>query len=356
VKEWLTILTGDSLEQLQLLESESVQCCITSPPYCGLRDYGMPGQMGLEATPELYVEKMVALFREVRRVLKDDGTVWLNLGDSYAGGGNNRGNGSPLSDKQNSNRAAIGQVGNLRRGSGRADGIVTGESPRNRDGIGKVYGCKPKDLVGIPWMTAFALRSDGWYLRSDIIWAKNNPMPESVTDRPTRSHEYIFLLSKSQRYFYDHEAIKEQGSLREDDRPFGQRSNGDHHGQSERVYKPKADKQRGHSRRHDGFDDRWDQMERDEQCSGMRNKRDVWTVATAPYKEAHFATFPPELIKPCVMAGSKPGDTILDPLFGSGTTGMVALELGRKCIGIELNPAYVELANQRCTVTIGLPL
>jgi DNA modification methylase len=203
-----------------------------------------------------------------------------------------------------------------------------------------------------------ALQDDGWYLRSDIIWSKPNPMPESVTDRPTRAHEYIFLLSKSARYYYDAEAIAEPGITNDMRKPYapGQvdaRGNGHDRGGGQLR---NTDKQRGHSRRHDGFNDRWDQMEREEQCGGMRNKRDVWTVSPAQYPEAHFATFPPDLIKPCILAGCPVGGTVLDPFFGSGTTGLVALELGRKCIGIELNPDYIQLAKERTNVTVGLPL
>ena len=294
---------------------------------------------------------MVQVFREVRRVLRADGTLWLNLGDSYARNGG--------TGKCGPN--AI--VGNTK----------SGEQQRNctvPDGL------KSKDLIGIPWRVALALQADGWYLRSDIIWAKLNCMPESVTDRPTRSHEYIFLLSKSERYFYDHEAIKEPciydvngtgtaarkarqnvdgksmpTAERNGMRPAGYKNSVNFDGKNKG-----AEKQRGHSRKHAGFNDRWDNMEKEEQCTGMRNKRDVWTIAPANYPDAHFATYPPALIKPCVLAGTKAGDTVLDPFGGSGTTGQVALELGRKAILCELNSEYVKLIKRRTNITPGLAI
>lgn len=296
------ILAGDWVEQLRTLEDGSVHCCVTSPPYWGLRDYGVAGQLGLEKTPEEYVAKLVEGFREVRRVLRDDGSIWVNLGDSYTSGGR-------------------------------------GEQSRIRSWRPEMpFALKPKDLVGIPWRVAFALQADGWYLRSDIIWHKPNPMPESVTDRPTKSHEYIFLLSKRQSYYYDAEAIKEPSlnggkvvSLGDKSFSAGQ-ANG-------RNVEPSGN----------GLSDTYTVL-------NDRNKRTVWTVATSPYKEAHFATFPPDLIEPCILAGCLVGGTVLDPFFGSGTTGRVALELGRNCIGIELNPDYVKLAEQRTNVTPGLPM
>lgn len=346
-----TILTGDCREILPTLPDESVQCCVTSPPYYGLRDYGVAGQIGLEKTPKEYLESLMVVFGQVHRVLKSDGTCWLNIGDSYAASGRGGGGGS----FQN------GDVGTK----------VTGVNNRRKP----VIGYKQKDLIGVPWMVAFALRDFGWYLRSDIVWAKANCMPESVTDRPTRSHEYIFLLTKSAKYFYDHEAIKEPCIYDVDGTGTAARkarANGNKLLPTERVngirpggYKNSVnfegknsgnEKQRGHSRRHNGFNDRWDKMEHEEQCTGMRNKRDVWTIAPANYPEAHFATFPPALIKPCIMAGSRPGDTVLDPFGGSCTTGMVATELGRKSILIELNPEYVKLGQNRTNVTAGLAL
>ena len=355
----LTILTGDCRTLLKTLPDESVQCCVTSPPYFGLRDYGVAGQIGLEKTPDEYVAEMVAVFREVRRVLRDDGTLWLNLGDSYASGKGtcfNPGGGVSSMGKDRKEASAHP----LDRG--------------NKSDLEKV-GLKPKDLIGIPWRVAFALQADGWYLRSDIIWAKANCMPESVTDRPTRSHEYVFLMSKSARYFYDQEAIKEPciydvdgtGTAARKARAVGNKlmPTAERNGIRPAGYKNAVnfdgknkgnEKQRGHSRRHDGFNDRWDAMEKTEQCTGMRNKRDVWTIAPANYPEAHFATFPPDLIRPCIRAGSRPGGTVLDPFFGSGTTGQVALEEGRRAIGCELNPEYVKLATKRCHVTPGLAL
>lgn len=336
----LTILKGDWIEQLRTLPDESVQSCVTSPPYWGLRNYGVAGQLGSEKTPSEYISKIVSGFQEVRRVLKDDGTLWLNLGDSYARNGGTAGGG---------NRELMHMEGTQCR----------------MTSIPKKSGLKEKDLIGIPWLAAFALRTEGWYLRSDIIWSKPNCMPESVTDRPTRSHEYLFLLSKNKKYYYDSSAIAEPCSesfLNDPRHKTGSTDKNMKNGYAEsKAQNPKSvhrlfDKQRGHSRKHDGFNGRWDKMERSEQCSGMRNKRDVWTVAPACYPDAHFATFPPDLIRPCILAGSRGGDTILDPFFGSGTTGQVSLELGRKCIGIELNPDYIELAKTRCNITPGLAL
>lgn len=572
----VTILTGDVLDMLKTLPDESVQTVVTSPPYWGLRDYGtatweggdadclhrkselrrgvnladsavstrggakkiaeagwitysdvcgqcgairIDRQIGLERTPQEYVDKMVSVFREVRRVLRDDGTLWLNLGDSYVGSAT---------------------TGEKRPGAGRADGIVDDRAQRNRNGIGIVPGLKPKDLVGIPWRVAFALQADGWVLRSEIIWQKPNPMPESVTDRPTKAHEQIFLFCKArwtgnypphtmresdarwmallletegniairrytvkrlvpqhalqvaiansdrtileaaqriagcgaileakgtnrpvfylqwttkeasallwemypylfgkqrqaaiglmleerrsntnkglrddifrkegrhfflreeelalrekmwmavkclnkhqpvdlswlrepdegqwipERYFYDVEAIKEPGSYQGEyktpdgwDTTTGQGGHGSFHKNGREKGFKKSDKQRGHSRRHDGLN-RWDQMEKAQQCSGTRNKRSVWTIATQPYPEAHFATFPQKLIEPCILAGSRPGDVVLDPFGGAATTGVVARRLGRRAILIELNPKYVELAQRRLSgVSMGLPL
>lgn len=274
----LSVLVGDCRAILRSLPSESVQCCVTSPPYWGLRDYGHADQIGQEATPELFVQTLVEVFREVRRVLRDDGTLWLNLGDSYAGSGKGR-------NADGSHREG-GKQGTSR-------GTIEGRLVKTH-----APDCKPKDLIGIPWRVAFALQADGWYLRQDIIWAKPNPMPESVTDRCTKSHEYIFLLSKSPKYYYNAKAIAEP----------------------------------------------------------TRNKPSVWSINTHAYPEAHFATYPPDLIKPCIMAGTKAGDVVLDPFGGSGTTGQVALELGRRAILCELNPDYAEIIHQRTNVTMGLGL
>lgn len=293
------ILQGDSLEVLKTLEPESVNCCITSPPYWGLRDYGMgKAQIGLELTPQEYVEKMVAVFAEVKRVLRKDGTLWLNLGDSYSSG--NRKTTTPQTIRGTDNAEAV---------------IATNARPPVVEGI------KQKDLIGIPWRVAFALQESGWYLRQDIIWHKPNPMPESVTDRCTKAHEYIFLLSKSAIYYFDSDAMQEEtGRTGGNPRIFG------------------AKNQEG-TKRNDIGEDFID--------NGKRNKRSVWSVTVKPYSEAHFATFPKELIEPCVLAGCPEGGTILDPFGGSGTTAEVALENRRNAILIELNPKYIELAERR---------
>jgi len=345
------ILQGDVLERLAEIESESVQTCITSPPYWGLRDYGtatweggdegcdhstprsrgddirhgdkqgtsagsrpntqskcscgairVDSQLGLEPTPEAYVKRMVAVFREVRRVLRDDGTLWLNLGDSYNSG------------------AEVGRHGGLG-----AAGVI--DAPRQY-GV-RVTGLKPKDLVGIPWRVAFALQADGWTLRSDIIWAKPNSMPESVTDRPTKSHEYLFLLSKSPRYYYDADAISE---------PIAQSTKNDARlGVVSGTGRPRySDDQRA-------------------SCpSGMaggnragRNRRTVWTIPTQPFPGAHFAVFPPSLVEPCILAGSREDDLVIDPFAGSGTVGVVCRKHQRRFLGIELNPEYATMARGR---------
>lgn len=345
------IINKDSVEALREMPDESVQCCVTSPPYFGLRDYGVPGQIGLEKSPSEYVEKLVGVFREVRRVLKGDGTIWLNLGDSYAGGG--CGGNPPESPHQlqKNNRGSI-------------HGVVLGKPKIVPSGL------KPKDLIGIPWRAAFALQADGWYLRSDIIWAKPNPMPESVTDRPTKAHEYLFLFAKSQRYFYDAAAIREPASanlIKQVEEGYNGHALKDYLASSvqdasatkSRIIngaRKRIDKQRGHVRRHKGFNEKWDALTPQEQSLLGCNKRSVWTVPPANFREAHFATFPPDLIKPCILAGSQAGDVVLDPFAGSGTTGMVALELGRRAVLIELNPEYIKLCEQRCATTPGLPI
>lgn len=290
------VLNGDSMTVLQTLPDESVNCIVTSPPYWGLRDYGMAGQMGLESTPAGYVDGMVTLFREARRVLRDDGTLWLNLGDSYASGGRGGGMAGERGEKQRSNEGAL---------------LGPKRAPE---------GLKDKDLVGIPWRVAFALQADGWYLRQDIIWAKPNPMPESVTDRCTKAHEYIFLLAKSARYYFDAEAISEQASG--EARGGGFKAAGAGHTNLSKC---------------------------GEIAYETRNKRDVWTVATQPYSEAHFATFPPALIEPCILAGCPTGGVVLDTFGGAGTTGLVADRHGRDAILIELNPEYADMARKRIT-------
>jgi len=307
------IVQGDALDVLREMPDDSAHCCVTSPPYWGLRDYGADGQLGLESTPEEYVAKIVEVFGEVRRVLRDDGTLWLNLGDSYANTGN---------PGQDFSASSVGYGG---KGRGHLGGQPVKLMPP---------GLKPKDMVGIPWRVAFALQSDGWYLRSDIIWHKPNPMPESVTDRPTKAHEYIFLLSKAKRYFYDGDAIREDWtSGRDDMRKHGVRTGAAYIQQGSVMDNSDKGERLAERNQHD--------------YQGGRNKRSVWTVTTKPYSEAHFATFPPKLIEPCVLAGCPEGGTVLDPFAGSGTTGMVALRAGRCFVGIEINPEYVELARHR---------
>jgi DNA modification methylase len=382
----IDILQGDCMQILPTLPAQSVQCCVTSPPYFGLRDYGtakweggdhgcdhlgepfrtsaninanwgagfndvknstkrqpfgsecakcgahrIDSQLGLEPTPEEYVAKMVAVFREVWRVLRDDGTLWVNLGDSYC----------------STTPGTMGdRMGNLGLGDSAANA-------RRKFRPDTPQGLKPKDICGIPWRVAFALQADGWYLRSDIIWHKPNPMPESVTDRPTKSHEYIFLLSKSAKYYYDADAIREPsiGLSEHDLTGTGYSAPGQTQQNGNRTQKrPPLEGSHGTL----GMDGNGMRMPEKWNNSAGRNKRSVWTIPTQPYSEAHFATFPEDLIKPCIMAGSRLGDTVLDPFGGSGTTGRVAIELGRRAILIELNPAYVEMSKERTNVTHGM--
>ena len=302
-----TLLQGDCLSVLATLPDQSVQCCVTSPPYYGLRNYGVDGQIGLEPTPDVYVAKLVAVFREVRRVLRDDGVLWLNLGDSYV-----------------SNPGDRAKVGGFQ-GNASPERIAAESSMSMNK---HTSGLKPKDLIGIPWMVAFALRADGWFLRQDIIWHKPNPMPESVKDRCTKAHEYIFLLAKSQKYYYDAEAVSEPVSPNSIERAkYGLDTD-----------RPSAGVAGFHTEK---MGDRFVKE------NGTRNRRSVWTVTTKPFKGAHFATFPPDLIEPCILAGSAAGDTVLDPFNGAGTTGLVALKHGRKYIGIELNADYIEMTRAR---------
>lgn len=286
---------------MQSLPEKSVQCCVTSPPYFGLRDYGHVGQIGLESTPDEFVSKMVEVFREVHRVLKDDGTLWLNLGDSYAGKG-----------------GCGAQMGQMK-------DRAYGKAARSSRFCGG--GLKEKDLIGIPWRVAFALQADGWYLRQDIVWSKPNPMPESVRDRCTKAHEYLFLLSKGQRYYFDNDAIQESSA-----KP---RSPGNIH-----PVRRLPNERGGENHNLRGSLHNIGPKE-------TRNRRSVWTVATRPYSGAHFATFPLELVRPCVLAGSHPGDTVLDCFGGSGTAGLVAVQEGRRAALCELNPEYVTLAERR---------
>lgn len=292
------IIFGDCRDIMRQWVSDGikVQMCVTSPPYYGLRDYGHDGQIGLEETPEQYIEAMVDVFRCVKDILADDGVLWLNIGDSYCGTGD--------------------------KGEHRDPKYLDGRNAQSVSKTKKLIGYKSKDLIGIPWMLAFALRADGWYLRQDIIWHKPNPMPESVTDRCTKAHEYIFLLSKSQKYLYDNEAIKVP--VKED---WGtrDRTNGKYHNEGTGLQP------------HTGLEKNYE----------MANKRSVWSVNTKPYKGAHFAVFPEELIEPCVLAGSRVGDIVLDPFMGSGTTAQVAQKLGRKYLGCELNIDYKKLQEKR---------
>lgn len=300
------IFFGDCRETLKGLAAMDVQVktCVTSPPYFGLRDYGVDGQIGLEQTPEEYISAMVEVFRCVRDVLADDGTLWVNIGDSYAG---YHGNKNAAYDAAPSNKG--GYFENQRK------------TLVNHNGI------KNKDLIGIPWLLAFALRADGWYLRQDIIWHKPNPMPESVRDRCTKAHEYIFLLSKSERYSFDSEAMQEKavGGTPGNTKPT----------KGGRAYSDGASEHRTAANLHNVG------------ARETRNRRSVWSVATRPYKGAHFATFPPALIEPCILAGSRPGDIVLDPFMGSGTTAAVALQHGRQYLGCELNPEYGPLQQER---------
>ena len=302
-----TILYGDCRETLKNVTNSSVQMCVTSPPYYGLRDYGgEKNQIGQEQTPEDFIDELVKVFREVRRTLKDDGTLWLNIGDSYYNYRPSKGKSYP---KQTVSKTK--------------QDLPDYSSKRNN----KLSNLKEKDLIGIPWMLAFALRADGWYLRQDIIWHKPNPMPESVKDRCTKSHEYIFLLSKNKKYYYDNEAIKEPVKQ---DWGTRNRANGKYHNSGSGLQP------------HSGLTKSYT----------TKNKRSVWSVTNKPYKHAHFATFPPDLIIPPILAGSKKGDIVLDPFMGSGTTGMVAKEHGRYFIGCELHADYKELIRQRMPVEI----
>ncbi len=328
------IQCGDCLELLRKMPDESINCCVTSPPYYALRDYGVPGQIGLEATPKEYISKMVQVFHEVLRVLKSDGTLWLNLGDCYCGSGS----------------------GQIDTGKRSYDGDDYGHKGQRT----KVEGLKPKNLLLIPHRVAIALQDDGWYLRQDNVWFKPNAMPESVTDRTSRAHEYVFMLTKNEQYYYDAESIKEP-CVTEEERPFGIiRDRLFDYDSKEAIIRGRKhddpmmggggsglrkihDKQSKAGRRtYTGFNKRWD-----EKPTQMKNKRSVWTINTHPYLEAHFATFPPDLVETCIKPGCPVGGIVLDPFMGSGTTGEVALKLNRQFIGLELNPEYVKLANKR---------
>ncbi len=304
-----SIYNGDCLEFLRGLPDGVVNTCVTSPPYFGLRDYGHSGQIGLEETPDMFVQKLVEVFREVRRVLRDDGTLWLNLGDSYVGSGNLNPHGGARKDRDQS---AMG-------------------FDRSHISYGEI---RPKNLIGIPWMVAFALRADGWYLRQDIIWHKPNPMPESVTDRCTKSHEYIFLLSKSPRYYFDNEAIKEDSVY------FGKDNRS---GEGNIRYEGKRT-ENNTSLGQQSF----------VTINEKKNKRSVWTVTTKPFKDSHFATFPVDLIVPCILAGCPADGIVLDPFMGAGTTAVVAKKLGRNYVGSELNSENIEIINKRLRNEFGI--
>lgn len=312
------ILIGDCRERLRDLPDASVHCCVTSPPYFGLRDYGVEGQMGLEPTPDEFVAGMVEVFREVRRVLRDDGTLWLNIGDSY----NNR----------TRTRGSSHQPG--------LNGIVDGSWAERADAGGIRMSInngdmKEKDLIGIPWMLAFALRADGWYLRQEIIWHKPNPMPESVQDRCTKAHEQIFLLSKSPRYYFDSEAIAEDAI-------------------NAGLVKKATGTAAKNANAGFGSDTKLGFTQNDITIGETRNRRSVWTIPSQPFADAHFATYPPALIEPCILAGCPKGGTVLDPFGGAGTTGMVADRLGRNAVLIELNPEYAALAERRLSKDGGM--
>lgn len=309
-----TTLIGDCRETLKQLPDGCINACITSPPFYALRDYQEENQIGLEKTPDEYVEELVKVFREVKRVLREDGNLWLNLGDTYS---------------SHKDCKSISQTLSLDTGSEQAHVIDKGRSASRDSKMLKEQGLKNKELIGIPWKVAFALREDGWYLRQDIIWSKKNSMPESVKDRCTKSHEYIFLMTKNPTYYYDNEAIKEDS-----------------------IYAPNKTKEV--ERKKGYYAGKWSNPEKGSRHDGSfkairekKNKRSVWTVATRPFKDAHFAVFPPDLIEPMVLAGCPEKGIVLDPFMGSGTTGMVAQSLGRSWIGCELNPEYVEMQRKR---------
>ena len=293
------LLLGDALQQLRRLEAESIHTCVTSPPYYNLRDYGINGQIGTESTPEEFIEKLVDVFREVRRVLRPDGTLWVNIGDSYA----TRSGRQPPRNTRNS------------------CGHTEKRTPA---------GYKYKDLIGIPWMLAFALRADGWYLRQDIIWSKTNPMPESVRDRCTKTHEYVFLLSKKERYYLNIQEIKVPCGRKGNSRTF--RGGGAYTGGRSFDNSAHVERQSHGNTKN---------------ITGKRNRWSVWNISTTGFRGAHFATFPEKLVEPCILAGSPIGGTVLDPFMGSGTTGAVEKRLGRNFVGIEINPGYCEISKSR---------
>lgn len=331
----LRLINADALDGLRSLPSESVQCCVTSPPYWGLRDYGVEGQIGLESTFDSFISRLVAIFDEVRRVLKPDGTCWINMGDSYL----NRGSGNPGDSGMMKDRRIVRHR--------------VSKHARCIDGV------KQKDLIGQPWRLAFALQDAGWWLRRDIIWHKPNPMPETVYDRPSTAHEYIFLLTRSARYFYNRQEAREPVM-------------GNAHTRGDGINKkvagwmegPGAHRSADHAREKSGETKFATPRPRQNKSFSQsvnelmsdRNWRSVWTIPTQPFGGSHFATFPEQLAQRCILAGSRYGDTVLDPFGGSGTTGRVALGMGRSAVLIELNPQYCEMIRERCSVTLGLPL
>lgn len=328
-----SILIGDAMEQLRTLPDASVDCCVTSPPYWGLRDYGHAGQMGLEATHEAYTAAMLGVFREVRRVMKPHGTLWLNLGDSYTSGGRSTRDVDDLLEARGMYKLPMTPAG-----------------------------LKPKDLVGIPWRVAFALQADGWYLRSDIIWSKPNPMPSSVKDRPTTSHEYLFLLAKSPRYHYDWQAIAEplaESTLREIAQGYNGQATKDYEAagaQDPSAVKARIIAGKRKARTPSPCDSKGGNQGTGGMpiaCGLVRNKRTVWTIPPKPFKGAHFAVMPEALVEPCILAGCPEGGIVLDPFAGSGTVGVVALRHGRRFFGIELNPTYAAMADRRIRAVPG---
>ena len=323
------VYCGDALEILRTLPSESVNCCVTSPPYYGLRDYGIDGQIGLESSPEQYIERLADVFDEVKRVLKSDGTLWLNIGDSYAGNGKGVWNNKDAPRKHTHRSTSDDANAHMKR---------------------EWEGIRPKNLIGIPWMLAFKLRKRGWYLRQDIIWHKPNPMPESVKDRCTKSHEYIFLLSKSDKYYFDAAAIAEpvtQSTVTRLGQDIKHQKGSVLPGKTNGNMKAAAPRYGGKK-----YTQNPDEFYRTKSGHAYdfrpyRNKRDVWTVSTKPYKGAHFATFPEELIEPCILAGCPKDGIVIDPFFGSGTVGVVCKRKQRNYIGIEINPKYIQMSEER---------
>lgn len=344
------IHVGNCLDILPTLAEGSVQTCVTSPPYFGLRDYGNAAQIGLEPTSDEFVAALVAVFREVRRVLRDDGTLWLNLGDSYAGSWGNQGRNEERGTQRPVNGPMMQKVHDDRYPS----------NGNNTGSLARAPGLKNKDLIGIPWRVAFALQADGWYLRQDIIWSKPNPMPESIRDRCTKAHEYLFLLSKSPRYYYDIDAIKEpvaassiaRLSQNIDAQTGSHRVPGKTNGAMKAVRSKRDSFKREGSKREQINPGQSVGTHRPDRAESeydldTRNKRSVWTVPTMPFREAHFATFPEALIEPCILAGAPAGGVVLDPFMGAGTTAVVSERLGRKWVGCELNPEYAAIAQRR---------